>query len=156
LKSLSLKSRGPWPFLLSPLTSQVSFTSSIISHFLSFRPPGEISLYGAWYLVYLAAKAGDRRSRLFFERQYLKRRFRPSQAMVLFIRVYSTEVMTEYQVTNQKRPNKPLKIRPSAIKPIDIVLRRSAGSGFFDRLSKMSLAATMYLRRLYANHFFRL
>jgi hypothetical protein len=46
--------------------------------------------------------------------------------MVLFLRVYSPEVMAEYPVTNRKGPVKPLKIRPSAIKPIDIVLRRSA------------------------------
>jgi hypothetical protein len=50
--------------------------------------------------------------------------------MALFLRVYSPEVMAEYPVTNRKGPVKPLKIRPSAIKPIDIVLRRSAGPGF--------------------------
>jgi len=46
--------------------------------------------------------------------------------MVIFLRVYSSEVMAEYPVTNRKGLIKPLKIRPSAIKPIDIVLRRSA------------------------------
>jgi hypothetical protein len=50
--------------------------------------------------------------------------------MALFLRVYSPEVMAEYPVTNRKGPVKHLKIRPSAIKPIDIVLRRSAGPGF--------------------------
>jgi hypothetical protein len=50
--------------------------------------------------------------------------------MALFLRVYSPEAMAEYPVTNRKGPVKPLKIRPSAIKPIDIVLRRSAGPGF--------------------------
>jgi hypothetical protein len=47
--------------------------------------------------------------------------------MVLFLRVYSSRAMSEYPVTNRKEPIKPLKIRSSAIKPIDIVLRRSAG-----------------------------
>ena len=46
--------------------------------------------------------------------------------MVLFLRVYAPEVMAEYPVTNRKELIKPLKIRPPAIKPIDIVLRRSA------------------------------
>jgi hypothetical protein len=86
--------------------------------------------YGARYLAQLVAKAGDRRSRLFFERRYLKRRFLPGPAMVLFLRVYSPGAMAEYPVTNRKGPVKPLKIRPSAIRPIDIVLRRSAGPGF--------------------------
>jgi len=45
--------------------------------------------------------------------------------MVLFLRVYSQEVPAEYPVTNRKRPFKPLKIRSSAIEPIDIVLRGS-------------------------------
>jgi hypothetical protein len=67
---------------------------------------------------------------MFFERRYLKKRFRPSPAMALFLRVYSPEVIAEYPVTNRKGPVKPLKIRPSAIKHIDIVLRRSAGPGF--------------------------
>ena len=48
----------------------------------------------------------------------------------LILRVYSPEVMAEYQVTSQEGPIKPLKIRPSAIKPIDIVWRRSAGPDF--------------------------
>jgi len=52
--------------------------------------------YSAQYLAYLAAKAGDCRSRLFLERRYLKRRFQPSQVVVLFLGVYSTEVMAEY------------------------------------------------------------
>jgi hypothetical protein len=47
--------------------------------------------------------------------------------MVLFLRVYAPEGMAEYPVTNRKGNIKPLKIRPSAIKPIDIVLRRSTG-----------------------------
>jgi hypothetical protein len=51
--------------------------------------------------------------------------------MVLFLRVYSPEVMAEYLITNRKGPIKPLKIRPSAIRPIDIVLRRSAGPSFW-------------------------
>jgi hypothetical protein len=50
--------------------------------------------------------------------------------MALFLRVYSPEHMAKYPVTNRKGPIKPLKIRPSAIRPIDIVLRRSAGPGF--------------------------
>jgi hypothetical protein len=50
--------------------------------------------------------------------------------MVLFLRVYSPEVMAEYPITNRKGPIKPLKIRPSAIRPIDIVLRGSAVTGF--------------------------
>jgi hypothetical protein len=50
--------------------------------------------------------------------------------MVLFLRVYSSGAMAEYPVTNRKGLIKPLKIRPSAIRPIDIVLRRSAGPGF--------------------------
>jgi len=54
-----------------------------------------------------------------------QKKFRPSPAMVLFLRVYSPEVMAEYPVTNRKEPIRPLKIRPSAIKPVDIVLRRS-------------------------------
>jgi hypothetical protein len=82
--------------------------------------------YSARYFAYLAAKAGDHRSRLFFERRYLKRRFYPCTAMVLFLRVYSPEGMAEYPITKRKGPIKPLKIRPSAIKPLDIVLRRSA------------------------------
>jgi hypothetical protein len=36
---------------------------------------------------------------------------------------YSPEVMAEYPVINRKGPVKPLKIKPSAIKPIDIILR---------------------------------
>jgi hypothetical protein len=51
--------------------------------------------------------------------------------MVLFLRVYSSRAMAEYPVTNRKGPIKPLKIRPSVIEPIDIVLRRSAGPGFY-------------------------
>jgi hypothetical protein len=50
--------------------------------------------------------------------------------MVLFLRVYSSRAMAEYPVTIRKGPVKPLKIRPSAIKHIDIVLRRSAGPDF--------------------------
>jgi hypothetical protein len=46
--------------------------------------------------------------------------------MVLFLRVYSPEVMAGYQAINRKGFIKHLKIRPSAIRPIDIVLRRSA------------------------------
>jgi hypothetical protein len=46
--------------------------------------------------------------------------------MVLFLRVYSPEAMAEYPVTNRKGHIKPLKIRPSAIMPVDIVSRRSA------------------------------
>src|SRR4030042_6767995 len=87
----------------------------------------EAKEYSARYLAYLIAKAGDRRARLFFERRYLKRRFLPSPAMVLFLRVYYSKAMAEFPVTNRKGPIKPLKIRPSAIRPIDIVLRRSAG-----------------------------
>src|SRR4030042_6099952 len=91
----------------------------------------EAKEYSARYLAYLIAKAGDRRSRLFFERRYLKRRFRPSQAVVLFLRIYYSKAMAEYPVTNRKGPIKSLKIRPSAIRPIDIVLRRSAGPGLY-------------------------
>jgi hypothetical protein len=47
--------------------------------------------------------------------------------MVIFLRVYSPGVMAEYPAANRKGLIKPLKIRPSAIRPIDIVLRRSAG-----------------------------
>jgi len=54
-----------------------------------------------------------------------QKRFRLSPEMVLFLRVYSPEFMAEHPVTNRKGPIKPLKIRPSAIKPIDIVLRKS-------------------------------
>jgi hypothetical protein len=50
--------------------------------------------------------------------------------MVLFLRVYSPEVMAGYPVANRKGFIKPLKIRPSAIRPVDIVLRRSSGPGF--------------------------
>ena len=38
--------------------------------------------------------------------------------------------MAEYPVTNRKEPIKPLKIRPSAMEPIDIVLRGSVVTGF--------------------------
>jgi hypothetical protein len=38
--------------------------------------------------------------------------------------------MAEYQVTNWKGHVKPLKIRPSAMEPIDIVLRGSVVIGF--------------------------
>jgi hypothetical protein len=51
-------------------------------------------------------------------------------AMVLFLRVYSSGAMAEYPVTNRKGPIKPLKIRPSAIRPIDIVLRGSVVTEF--------------------------
>jgi hypothetical protein len=50
--------------------------------------------------------------------------------MVLFLRVYSPGAMAEYPVTSQKGHIKPLKIRPSAIRPIDIVLRGSVVTGF--------------------------
>jgi hypothetical protein len=50
--------------------------------------------------------------------------------MVLFLRVYSSGAMAEYPVTNRKGPIKPLKIRPSAIRPIDIVLRGSVVTWF--------------------------
>jgi hypothetical protein len=39
--------------------------------------------------------------------------------------------MAEYPVINRKGLIKSLKIRPPAIKPIDIVLRRSAGPGLY-------------------------
>jgi hypothetical protein len=47
-----------------------------------------------------------------------------------FLRVYSPGAMAEYTVTSQKGHIKPLKIRPSAIRPIDIVLRGSAVTEF--------------------------
>jgi hypothetical protein len=50
--------------------------------------------------------------------------------MVLFLRVYSSGDMAEYAVNIRKGPVKPLKIRPSATKPIDIVLRGSAVTRF--------------------------
>jgi len=75
----------------------------------------------------MPSKAGHLRSRLFFERQYLKRRFHPSPAVVLFLRVYPTRAIAEYPIVKSKESIKSLKIRPPAIKPIDIVLRRSAG-----------------------------
>jgi len=56
----------------------------------------EAKEYSARHFAYLVAKAGDHGSRLFFERRYLKRRFRPGPAVVLFLRVYSSEVMAEY------------------------------------------------------------
>jgi hypothetical protein len=49
--------------------------------------------------------------------------------VVLFSRVYSPESMAEYPVIIMKELIKPLKIRPHAMKPIDIVLRRIAGAG---------------------------
>jgi len=56
-------------------------------------------------------------------------------AVVLFLRVYALKPMAEYPVINRKEPIKPLKIRPPAIKPIDIVLRRSAMTGTSNRKS---------------------
>jgi len=47
----------------------------------------------------------------------------------LFSRVYAPEVMAECLVINRKKSIKTLKIRPHARKPIDIVLRRTAGAG---------------------------
>jgi len=37
--------------------------------------------------------------------------------------------MAEYPVMARKESIKPLKIRPHTVKPIDIVLRRTAGAG---------------------------
>ena len=54
-----------------------------------------------------------------------------SSLQSLFLRVYSSRDMAKYIVTNRKVPLKPLKIRPSSIKPVDIVLRRSAGPGLY-------------------------
>jgi len=59
--------------------------------------------------------------------------------MVLFLGVYSSTAMAEYPVTIRKGPVKPLKIRLSAIKPIDIVLRGSVVTELYvARLSKIS------------------
>jgi len=52
----------------------------------------QVSVHKVFTLAYFVAKTGDHGSRLFFERRYLKRRFRPSLAVVLFLRVYSSEV----------------------------------------------------------------
>jgi len=49
--------------------------------------------------------------------------------VVLFSRVYSPELLAEYPVTSGKEPIKPLKIKPHAIKPIDVVLRRTTVTG---------------------------
>jgi len=49
--------------------------------------------------------------------------------VVLFLRVYAPIIMAEYPVANRKEHIKPLKIRPRAMKPIDIVLKRTAGVG---------------------------
>jgi hypothetical protein len=50
--------------------------------------------------------------------------------VVLFLRVYSSIAIAEYLVTIRKGHIKPFKIRPSAIRPIDIVLRGSVVTGF--------------------------
>jgi len=71
------------------------------------------------------SKASNQRSRLFFERRYLKRRFYLSPAVVLFLMVYAPKSLAEYPVIKSKEFIKPLKIRPPAMPPIDIVLRRS-------------------------------
>jgi len=42
------------------------------------------------------------------------------------LRVYAPKFMAEYPVVSRKESIKPLKIRPPAIKHIDIFLRRSA------------------------------
>jgi hypothetical protein len=80
-------------------------------------------------MAILVVKAGDYRSRLFFERRYLKRGFRPGPAMVLFLGVYSSGAMAKYPVAIRKWHFKPLKIRPSAMELIDIVLRGSVVTG---------------------------
>jgi hypothetical protein len=76
--------------------------------------------------------------------------------MVLFLKVYSTEAMAEYPVTNRKRTIKPLKIRPSAIRPIDIVLRRSAGPGFYRPPVKDAVCGDDILMPIPCKQFLRL
>jgi len=75
------------------------------------------------------SKAGGWRSRLFFERRYLKKESHSSPAVVLFLRVYAPKSIAEYPVINRKESFKSLKIRLPAIKPIDVVLRRTAVTG---------------------------
>jgi len=58
-----------------------------------------------------------------------QKEFHTSLEVVLFLRVYARKSMAEYPVANCKEPIKPLKIRPHAIKPIDIVLRRTTVTG---------------------------
>jgi len=91
----------------------------------------------SWNLI----NRGGHRSRLFFERRYLKRRFLPGPAVVLFLRIYSPEAMAACPVSNRKGLVKSLKIRPPAIRPIDIVLRRSAVTWFVS-----TALATSYAR----------
>ena len=75
------------------------------------------------------SKAGGWRSRLFFERRYLKRNPTQSLRWSYFQGFTPQNSWQNTHVARKKQHIKPLKIRPHATKPIDIVLRRTAGTG---------------------------
>ena len=68
------------------------------------------------------------RFRLFFERRYLKRNPTQSLRWSYFQGFTPQNSWQNIRAARKKQHFKPLKIRPHATKPIDIVLRRTAGT----------------------------
>ena len=84
---------------------------------------GEILQYPV--LRIMQSKAGDR-GHGFSLKDDISKEIPLKPGSGLIFKGLRPEVMAEYTVINRKESIKPLKIRPPAIKPIDIVLRRSA------------------------------